>query len=68
MTLKSQVASIASEIEKRAEALPAQLGDVRVNVETWQTRIRNFSRSNPGLAVVLAFTVGFGLAKVARHA
>jgi hypothetical protein len=68
MTLKSQVASLASTLEERAESLPAQWKDVRANVETWQTGVLKFARKNPALAVLGAFVVGFGLAKVARHA
>lgn len=68
MTLKSQVASIASKIEQRAESLPARFDDLQENVKTWQSELRKFTRKNPGLAVAAAFVVGYGLAKVARHA
>jgi hypothetical protein len=68
MTLKSQVAGIAGDIEQRAEELPARLSEVRDSLASWQTEVRRFARKNPGMAVVAAFVVGYGLAKVARNA
>lgn len=68
MTLKSQVASIASEIEQRAESLPARLNHAQKSVESWSTEVVKFARKNPAVAVVAAFALGYGLAKVARHA
>lgn len=68
MNLKSQAASIASEIEQRAESLPARLGDVRENLASWGTDVAKYARKNPLVAVVAAFALGYGLARVARHA
>jgi hypothetical protein len=72
MTLKSQladhVAGVVSQIEQRAEELPAQVDDVKETLSEWGNRGRSFVRKNPGIAVVGAFAVGFFLAKLARHA
>jgi ElaB/YqjD/DUF883 family membrane-anchored ribosome-binding protein len=76
MSLKSQVTNaasdmasdLASNIEGRLESLPARLSDVRESVEGWGTQVRSYVRKNPATAIVAAFAIGYGLAKVARHA
>jgi len=68
MTLKSQVAHIASEFEERAGALPERVKGVQRAVTEWGGGARQFARKNPGMVVVGAFALGFLLAKVARHA
>lgn len=68
MTLRSQVAHIASEFEDRAGALPERLKGAQRAVTEWGGSARQFARKNPGVVVVGAFAVGFFLAKVARHA
>ena len=68
MTLKSQVASIVGEIERRAEELPERVTDARKTLEGWGGGARRFARKNPGTVLIGAFALGFVLAKVARYA
>lgn len=68
MTLKAQVASIASEIEQRAEDLPERVKDAQKTVQDLGNRARKFAQKNPGTVLVGAFAIGFLLAKAARHA
>jgi hypothetical protein len=72
MTLKSQladhVAGVVSQIEQRAEELPAQVDDVKETLADWGHRGRSFVKKNPGVSIVGAFAVGYLLAKLARHA
>ncbi len=68
MTLKSQVANIVDQIERRADELPEQVTDAKKALAGWGGEIQRFTRKNPGAVLVGAFALGFILAKVARHA
>ncbi len=68
MSLKAQVASVAREIEQRAEELPERAKKAQKAVSRWGDRAQHLARKNPGTVVVGAFAIGFLLAKLARHA
>lgn len=67
-TFKSQVADVVSEIEQRAEDLPAHLDDAKRAVAGWGHGARRVVRKKPGLALLGAFAIGFAIARLARHA
>lgn len=68
MSLKSEVASIASRIGERADELMPDREEAEKMVAGWSNRARQFARHNPGATIVGAFAVGFLLAKAARYA
>ena len=72
MTFKSQVVSqvtdVVSEIERRAEELPADFNHARKSVAHWGDKATRLVKKSPGLVLLGVFGIGFILAKVARHA
>jgi hypothetical protein len=72
MTLRSEVVDgvggVVSELEQRAEELQDHVHEAKTALAGWGEHARRFVRKNPGVAVVGALAIGFGLAKLARHA
>lgn len=72
MTLTSQVsgrvASAVEKIENRVDKLPDDLDAAKKTLSTLGGRARETVRQHPALAVLGAFALGYGIARLARHA
>lgn len=68
MSLKNEVASMASRIGERADELLPDREEAQKIVTGWGNRARQFARQNPGTTIVGAFAIGFLIAKAARYA
>jgi len=68
MSLKSEVASIATRIGEQADEYLPDREEAQKIVTGWSNRARQFARRNPGTTLLGAFALGFLLAKAARYA
>jgi hypothetical protein len=68
MNFKSEVSNMTDKLAEQRGELTERAEDMRRKLAGWGDRTRGFIRTNPGLALVGAFAVGFVLARAARHA
>jgi hypothetical protein len=63
MSTKSQIASIATELER----MPEHVEDARKALDGWRSNTVQFVKKNPGRSVLSAFAIGYVMAKVGRY-